>query len=188
MRTRVMKASSKCLQLRTCAIVASLRFVASFIHPAKEGHDLDLTQSLPNVHASVNKSVRLQYNAMQFFFTPPFLHQIPLNSLIFYSHRFSSFSKSFSFRVLYQRVISLSLFLFKEALSIFTFSVVYNSLHHQFKTHLYLSCGVYSWQNYHKYCASYQILFGTRRHNLDIRHSYNIIFFFSLSLFSISHF
>lgn len=109
MRTRVMKASSKCLQLRTYAIVASLRFVASFIHPAKEGHDLDLTQSLPNVHASVNKSVRLQYNAMQFFFTPPFLHQIPLNSLIFYSHRFSSFSKSFSFRVLYQRVISPSL-------------------------------------------------------------------------------
>lgn len=84
--------------------------------------------------------------------------------------------------------LSLSLSLFKEALSIFTFRVVYNSLHHQFKTHLYLSCGVYSWQNYHKYCASYQILFGTRRHNLDIRHSYNIIFFFSLSLFSISHF
>lgn len=93
MRTRVMKASSKCLQLRTCAIVASLRFVASFIHPAKEGHDLDLTQSLPNVHASVNKSVRLQCNAIFFL---PFLHQIPLNSLIFYSHRFSSFSKSFS--------------------------------------------------------------------------------------------
>lgn len=106
MRTRVMKASSKCLQLRTCAIVASLRFVASFIHPAKEGHDLDLTQSLPNVHASVNKSVRLQCNAIFFL---PFLHQIPLNSLIFYSHRFSSFSKSFSFRVLYQRVISPSL-------------------------------------------------------------------------------
>lgn len=176
MRTRVMKASSKCLQLRTCAIVASLRFVASFIHPAKEGHDLDLTQSLPNVHASVNKSVRLQCNAIFFL---PFLHQIPLNSLIFYSHRFSSFSKSFSPCVV--STCNFSLSLFKEALSIFTFSVVYNSLHHQFKTHLYLSCGVYSWQNYHKYCASYQILFGTRRHNLDIRHSYNIIFF-SLSL------